>query len=476
MSKFYFLLFCILISLNSKGQEQWSLMSCIDHAVKNNVSLQLNKITVDQSAITLKESKYKMLPNLNGSIFSGSSFGRNVDPTTNSFTTSNILYSNYSLSSSVALFQGGLIRNTIKQNDLNLQSGFKDYEQATNDLALSISVYYLNVLQSQERLHVADKNREISKLQLEQINKLIKAGAKPEADALEIQSQLARAEQIYVVAENTLELAWLTLKQEMRLDPQTKMILEPLTEEQFNSVQIQNYSYEELIKTATEHRAGIQAARIRLDAAKLGEKIARSFYYPSVSLNASIGSRYSNAARLYEPYDSKETLSGTARFANDSFPVSFEYPFTSYREGAVIPFKDQFDQFLGYGAGISINIPIFNNYSTKAAVEKSKLNSKQTELQLELQKEKLGQDIYQAMTNVKAAIKEYEASQNAFLAAKSSFEKTQKRFDIGMSNVFELNQIQTNYLNAQTTFLISKYDLVFKQKILDYYAGKQIRM
>lgn len=476
MGKIYILIFYIIASVPAHGQEQWSLMSCIDYANKNNVNLQLSKINVDQAAITLKESKYKMLPNLSGSIYSGTSFGRNVDPTTNTFTTKNILYSNYSLSSSVALFQGGLIHNSIKQNELYLESGYKDYEQASNDLALTIAIYYLNVLQSQERLNVAEKNREFSKIQLDQINKLIKAGAKPEADALEIQSQLARAEQTFVVAENALELAWLSLKQSMRLDPQTKMFLEPLSEDQFNSLQIQKYTFEDLFNSASDQRPGIQAAKIRLDAAKIGEKIARSFYYPSIYLNASIGSRYSDAAKFFIPVDSKETISGLARFGTDSIPVDLEFPATKYKEGAVIPFKKQFDQFLGYGGGISINIPIFNNYVTKGGVEKSKLLSKQSELQLELQKEKLSQDIYQAMTNVKAALKEYDATQNAYVAAKSSYEKTQKRFEVGMANVFELNQIQTNYLNAQTNLLISKYDLVFKQKILDYYAGKPIRL
>ncbi len=476
MGKIYILIFYIIASVPVHGQEQWSLMSCIDYANKNNVNLQLSKINVDQAAITLKESKYKMLPNLSGSIYSGTSFGRNVDPTTNTFTTKNILYSNYSLSSSVALFQGGLIRNSIKQNELYLESGYKDYEQACNDLALTIAIYYLNVLQSQERLNVAEKNREFSKIQLDQINKLIKAGAKPEADALEIQSQLARAEQTFVDAENALDLAWLSLKQSMRLDPQTKMFLEPLSEDQFNSLQIQKYTFEDLFNSASEQRPGIQAAKIRLDAAKIGEKIARSFYYPSIYLNASIGSRYSDAAKFFIPVDSKETISGLARFGTDSIPVDLEFPATKYKEGAVIPFKKQFDQFLGYGGGISINIPIFNNYITKGGVEKSKLLSKQSELQLELQKEKLSQDIYQAMTNVKAALKEYDATQNAYVAAKSSYEKTQKRFEVGMANVFELNLIQTNYLNAQTNLLISKYDLVFKQKILDYYAGKPIRL
>lgn len=42
--------------------------------------------------------------------------------------------------------------------------------------------------------------------------------------------------------------------------------------------------------------------------------------------------------------------------------------------------------------------------------------------------------------------------------------KKRKRFDIGAANTFELNQTQTNMQNAETALIISKYDLVFKQK------------
>lgn len=474
MSKFSFLVFILLISNKVIGQERWSLMKCIEYANKNNVSLQQSKISIELDAIDLKESRHKMLPNLNGNLNGGISFGRNVDPTTNAFTTQDILYSNYSLSTSTILFQGGLIRNSIKQNKLNLESSTKDYEQAINDLALSISTYYLNVLLSQEKLEIANKNRDIVKIQLDQINKLIKVGVKPEADALEIQSQMARTEQTFVLAENALELSWLLLKQSLRLDPETKITIEPLNEDQLNFIQLQTYTYEDLLNQASQHQAGIQAAKIRLESAKLGEKISRSLYYPAVFFNGSFGSRYSDAA--FQPKDYVLVRRSIPGVFIDQKPVVYEQEFLSIQSTEVIPFSAQFNQFLGYGAGISVNIPIFNNYSANATVQRAKLNTLQSEILLELQKEKLGQDIYQAMANVKSAIKEMDAAKNAFLASKSSFEKTQKRFDIGTANVFELNQIQANFLNAETNFLISKYDLVFKLKVLDYYAGKEIKL
>ncbi|MFZ1255363.1 MAG: TolC family protein [Saprospiraceae bacterium] len=466
----WILLFCSVLH----AQEQWSLASCIDHAIKNNVSLQQTKLTVDLAAINVVESKHKRLPDLGGSLGGGINFGRGIDPTTNSFTTENIVYTNYSLSSGVVLFQAGFVRNSIKQTKLDYQASEKELQQAQNDLGLAIATYYLNVLLSQERLDIASKTVESVKLQLVQIQKLIQNGMKPEADAIEIKSQLARAEQSFVVAENSLNLAWLSLKQAMRLDPAGIISLEKLTQEQLNSIQLNSYTYETLYENASKTLPGLIASKIRLKSAIVGEKLARAIYFPSIYLSGSIGSRFSNAAiRPAEYALSKVLVPGVFIDGN---PAKFDQEYLLVKSTEVVPFATQFDQFLGYGAGLTINIPIYKNYATKANVQRAKLTTKQNELRVQIEEENLNQNIYQAIANVSAARKEFEASQKAYDASKSSYEKTQKRFDIGAANTFELNQTQTNMQNAETALIISKYDLVFKQKVLDYYAGKQIRL
>lgn len=84
--------FCVLwiIGHSLCGQETWSLKKCIQHAVEHNLSLKQSELSVKSAAINLKESKFGRLPNLNAGINPGVSFGRNIDPTTNSFITENI--------------------------------------------------------------------------------------------------------------------------------------------------------------------------------------------------------------------------------------------------------------------------------------------------------------------------------------------------------------------------------------------------
>ncbi|MBK8405029.1 MAG: TolC family protein [Saprospiraceae bacterium] len=222
------------------------------------------------------------MPDLNGNINMGWSIGRNIDPTSNDFITQDILNGNYGLSSSVILFQAGLVNKSINQSKINLTASKEEYQQTSNDIALQVASQYLNVLLADERLEIAGKNLEAIRQQMEQIQKMISAGGRPEADLYEIKSQVARSEQGVVSAENALDLAWLSLKQSLRLRSDLEMSLEPLSEEQLRNLESESYTYENLYEYSSVNQPGMKAAKLRLEAAKLGEGMARAAFFPSL--------------------------------------------------------------------------------------------------------------------------------------------------------------------------------------------------
>ncbi|MGB3132657.1 MAG: TolC family protein [Saprospiraceae bacterium] len=463
-----------LFPVLAQSQEKWTLESCIRYAIDNNSNLKLSELNIASADINVKESKARRLPNLNGSVNSGINFGRNIDPTSNDFITENILYSNYGLGSNVNLFQGGALSNTIKQNAKIKEATILDHQQNINDVSLIVANAYLQVLLSDERIQIAKTNINNINLQLSQMRKLIQAGGRAESDAIEIESQLARAEQALIGAENASELSWFQLRQSMRMNSEKKFEIEKISNEQLEKVIIENYSYEQLYSHAEQNQAAVKAAKVRLESSKISEKIARSSYYPSISLNANYGSRYSDAAITPTSYSlKKQSVPG---IYIDGKSAVFEQTVPSIATSKVTSFSDQFDQFLGYGLGLSLNIPIYNNNATRANIARAKIQTKSNAIQLDLRKESLSQDITQALINVRAAKKELEASQKSLNAASTSLDKTKKRFEIGSASSFEMNQAQNNFQNAELNKIIAKYDLIFKYKILDYYAGKQIKL
>jgi outer membrane protein len=63
-------------------------------------------------------------------------------------------------------------------------------------------------------------------------------------------------------------------------------------------------------------------------------------------------------------------------------------------------------------------------------------------------------------------MKSVEAQQNAYDFAK-------ERFDVGMSNAFDLSQSKTRLTNAQNQMIQAKYDYIFRIKVLELFFGER---
>ena len=97
-------------------------------------------------------------------------------------------------------------------------------------------------------------------------------------------------------------------------------------------------------------------------------------------------------------------------------------------------------------------------------MEKSRIALEQESLDLQ-------RNVYTAFTDAKGALKSYESAISALEAREQSYNYAKEKFDVGLMNSFDLNQSQTLFSNAQSELLRSKYDYIFKIKILEFYFG-----
>lgn len=167
---------------------------------------------------------------------------------------------------------------------------------------------------------------------------------------------------------------------------------------------------------SVENQPGLKAAKLQLEAANIGEKISRSLYFPSVGIGANLGSNYSNAAKEISGYTIKKTI--VPGIYINGRQVIFEQESPVVDGLRSIPFRRQFDLFLGYGLGLNIQIPILSQNRTRNSVARAKINSRQQQINLESKKLALSQDIHTASSNLKAAEKEYQAADKTYQASK----------------------------------------------------------
>jgi len=462
------LLFC------QTKDKPWTLQQCIEYALKNNIQVKQNMLNEKLSKATLLQNKAQVLPNLSGSTSNSYTNGRKVDPFTNEFVTGDWTQSqNFSLSTSVTLFGGFQTLNSIRQSNYDLLASQQDVMKMMNDISLNIASAYLQILFAQELLASAQSQAEITKLQVERTKKLVDVGNLPKGNLFDIQAQLASEDLNIVNAENNLSLSSLNLVQMLNADTvQNFSIAKP--EIAMPSEALVNSTSAQIYETALTRQPEIKSAEFKLKSSEKGISIARAGMFPRLSLSASYGSGYSGASKDY----GIPTLNGYVPNGNITSAGDTVYePNLIYDSNPPItPFKTQIDNNLNRSIGFYLTVPLFSNLQTYTAVTRAKINRENSLLALQLEKNNLRQKIQQAYNDANASLKKYQTSKKAVDAMEESFKYMEQKYNVGAVTTTEYNDSKNKLTKAKSDLLQSKYDYVFKLKVLDFYQGKPITL
>ena len=451
----------------------WSLQEAINYAIQNNLRVKQAKVNSDIADVNLKQSKFDLLPSINGNASHTYNYGSSVDPLTSEFRTQQIRSNNFSVSSSVPLFQGFQQQNQVKQNRLLAQAGANDVQAMQNDIILQVITSYLNVLFSNELLKTAELQRANTEQQLKRTRILFDAGSVAQTNVLELEAQFASDELNVINAQNQIDISKLNLIQLLDLEKPEKfdIVIPEIPEPTINPVAI---SPDQVYDVAVQTLPDIQSADLRARSAEVGVAIARGAYYPRFNFGAGIFTGYSSArlspvATQIDGAFQRQILG----FQNPdgTNPLVVYFPESTRGE---YTFSDQLDDNLGKQLQFSLQVPIFNGLTTRSAVQRAKLNQQNAQLNAELERNALRQTIEQAAADAQAAYKKYVAAKRQVESLEQGYRNAELRLNSGVINTVDFNVIANNYRRAQSDLIQAKYDYFFKLKVLDFYQGKDI--
>lgn len=458
------------------------LEQCISIALSKNPQARQAELQVQSSSNNFEQSKWQRWPSLNFNASQGFSFGRTIDPFTNQFVQQRVNSNSYQLGSSVVLFSGFQIENTIKQNNLTLQASRKDLEATRNDIMLNVALSYLQVLNNQELIEVARLQLEATNYQLERTQKLVDAGSLAQASLYDLNAQLANDELAVVNAENNLELAKLSLKQYMNL-PSTETVnikSIPLADP---SLKVYDATIQEIYESALNNLPQMQAAIFRTQAAAKGVEVAKGLRLPTLSLSGGINTAFSSVAPS-ERYVADGTgsttidIPSTTRFIDVNGTRIPLIESTTVPNGSIQHFG-YFDQLnFNRNSAISLNlrIPIFTNFQNKYRLAGARIQQMNTEYQSETVKLQIRQNVEQAYINMSNAAKRYSATSNQVRALQEAYRIAESRFTVGALNSAEFNIAKANLDRARANLVQTKYDYIFRTKILDFYRARPLTL
>jgi outer membrane protein len=470
IKKLIFMSLC-LSALAASGQtSSFTLKQCIEYAWLNNLDIRQSILNNESANVDFRQSKTNLLPSLSLSAGQNYQFGRTVDRFTNTFINQTIRSNNIGLSAGLTIFNGFQNQHYIKSQRALEKSSVEDVETVKNTVALNISSAFLQAIQADEMVKNANTQMESTKLRIERAQRMVDAGATDLSALLSLKAQLANEQLNLVTAANNKNSAMLNLKTYMQMPPENE--LEIVLPEIPIDLISNPFSATELYEIAIHNMPQIKAAQYRYEASLMQSRMSKGSLSPTISLYGSVSTVYSQSAKALVGYQlTGVQVIGITRNTNDSvLQPTFAGQFQT------IGFARQLRDNIGQSAGINLSWNLFNGFQVQNQIQKAKINSYISEMNLLRAQNTLLNEVNAAVNSYNAAKARYDASRDNVQAQQLSLDYIQRRFDAGASTSLDFIQSKNNLLQAQSNETQAKYELVFRGLILEFYKGNPIKL
>ena len=425
----------LLVSLDCLAQKQWTLRECAEYALSHNIGIQQKDLTRQQGEVRLSTAKNSRLPDLTGTIGETFSFGRGLTMD-NTYTNRSTNSTQFSIGTSVPLFTGFRIPNTIKLNQLNLEAAIQDLEKAKNDVEMQVAKAYVQILYDMEIADVAWRQVGIDSMQVARLEAFFQNGKASGAEVSQQKATHAQSILTATQADNNLQLAILTLTQLLELPtPEGFSVVRP--DVPFQTLTLPNP--EAIFAEALTFKPEIRAEQLRLDASEKSIKIQEAARYPQLTLNGGLQTNYYKTSGMQQ----------------DGFGTQL---------------KNNFSQYIG----LNLNIPIFNRFSTRNNIRNARLERENQLLKLDNAKKTLYKEIQQVYYNAVAAHAKYESSEAARQSSADAFRLAQAKYENGKANITEFNEAKNRFLKSESDLVQARYEYLYQTTLLDFYRGKEL--
>ena len=469
----FLLLGWLCLGTASAQTDAWTLERAIAHAQSNNLQVRQGKLGLAGNDIDVQEAKAAFLPNLNASASHGYNWGQTIDPFTNQFATSRIRSNSMGVGSGITLFGGMANHLRLDQAEERRVAAEFDLQRTQNDVALQVASAFLSLMFAEDALDIANLNVQTTETQVTRIRAFVDAGAAPEADLLDLQAQLASDQSSAIAAEGDVALARLQLAQSMRLSPTDTEALQIDRPDLSNIGAIPALpALDRVLDAALTAFPEVKAGESRVRQQHIGMDLAKTVGLPRLSASWSYGSGFSGAAQ--EPVGDPTLEVFTIGVTETSLEPVLSSALT-YNEYQTRPFSDQVTSNVNQSLFFSLSVPIFNGWSVRNGVRRSEIGIEQAELQLETTKQSLQQSVERAHRDARNATETLAAAERAEASAKLAFDNAELRFEQGASTQVDYTQARNRYDSARLSALRSRYDLIFRIAILDFYSGRGLR-
>ena len=409
-----------------------TLQECLVYARDHSsVNLQ-NRYTYEQQRIALQNSTMQFLPYISASANANLSFGRGIDPETNTYGTKQNLGTSFGLSMSLPLFDGLVNINNYKMNKSYVRTSQTTAQMRADEVSLAVIRAFYNVVYCKELVRQVQLSLEVAQENLRQTRRQEQMGLKSRADVDEMSATVADNEYQLVNQQNLLDIARLDLKAAMSWPVEREIEIDG---------RLQSVS-EENTYSCDINLMELPAAKIageKLHQRKLAVRIARGNFIPGISLSAGMSTSYYKTLNMHY---------------------------------AAAPFHRQFRDNIGKSISTGISIPLFGRLSKYNSLKNSKLSYKIEQAAYDETMRNLTTEMMKLVMNLEGARKEYLSSISRLTAVESAHAANQRKYELGKISALELSTSSSRLAQARATLTGKQIQLLIQKMQYDYYNGK----
>lgn len=433
-----------LCAQETTGGTKWTLQQCIDYALEHNVQLLKSRAMEESSAVDVTEAKAGRLPSLSASLTQGVTY-RPFQETGGSYVNGGIATSaadkatqngSYGVNASWTVWNGGKTKMNITNAQYSQQLAAYDTQTSANSIKEQIAQLYIQILYMTEAESVNRALLAQDSIICARGREMVEVGSMAKADLAQLEAQVSQGRYDVVNIQTQIADSKMQLKQLLELPASESFDIapaEPADAEVLQAIPAKATIY----AAALESRPEIQKSKLAIEQSQLSTKIAKSSYYPTISLQGSLG-------------DSHITGSQQSYFTQ---------------------MKNNFNGQLG----VTVSIPIFDNRQTKSSVERAKIAETTAQLDLQDAEKELYQTIETYWLNAVSSQSKYVAAKASVQSSEASYELVSEQFNVGLKNIAELLTSRSTLMSAQQQMIQDKYTALLNRNLLNFYGGEEFK-
>jgi outer membrane protein len=299
---------------------------------------------------------------------------------------------------------------------------------------MTIYRQYIDVIRKYQIIKIRKEVLEQGKIELSKSKALYEAGTTPKSNVYAQEAEIGSQEFELIRAENDYSVAKANLLTTMGLNPDLNAdFLESSLPNSVSDEDVQNFrrdigSFESALNTALKLRPDYFAAKEITESSNSNVTIATSGYYPRL------------------------TASGGWTWSNSEF--------------------DKFSELGRAFIGLSLNVPIFENFNTNQNIQSAKLKLKQSEVQQFQTEQNIRNALKTAFLNLDAAEKQLDITNRALKSAEMNYQSNLERYNLGATDVSVYIDANRQFITSQINRVSAIYSYFQAQKEVLYAIGK----